>query len=57
MANYMERTNGYMEKMGMEPDEFWNKCAEFSKKNNVDNILTYMYLMIQVPWFAVIIAQ
>lgn len=31
--------------IGMEPDDFWNLCNEFSRKHQMDGILTYMYLM------------
>lgn len=31
--------------IGMEPDAFWGLCAEFSRKHQMDGILTYMYLM------------
>ena len=31
--------------IGMEPDEFWRMCNEFSRKHQMDGILTYMYLM------------
>jgi 2-hydroxy-3-keto-5-methylthiopentenyl-1-phosphate phosphatase len=38
---------GYMEKLGIEAEEFWKICNEFTVKNQVDNILTYMYMMIK----------
>ena len=31
--------------IGMEPDEFWSLCNEFSRKHQMDGTLTYMYLM------------
>lgn len=36
---------GYLPGIGMEPDPFWNLCAEFAKKNQTDSVLTYMYMM------------
>ncbi len=38
---------GYMQRINMPEDEFWGMCAEFTKKHQVDNILSYMYLMIR----------
>ena len=38
---------GYMEKLGIEAEEFWKMCNDFTVKNQVDNILTYMYMMIK----------
>ena len=35
----------FMPGIGVEPDDFWGRCAEFSKKHQMDGILTYMYLM------------
>ncbi len=32
----------------VEPDAFWGRCAEFARENNMDGILTYMYLMKQM---------
>ena len=29
----------------VEPDVFWGRCAEFARENDMDGILTYMYLM------------
>lgn len=31
--------------IGLEPDDFWDRCAEFSRRHQMDGILTYMYLM------------
>ncbi len=31
--------------INVEPDAFWGKCAEFSRRHQMDSILTYMYLM------------
>ena len=35
----------FMPGIGVEPDDFWSLCAEFSRKHQMDGILTYMYLM------------
>ncbi len=34
--------------INVEPDHFWGACREFALKNNMDGILTYMYLMQQM---------
>ena len=31
--------------INVEPDAFWGKCAEFAREQQMDGILTYMYLM------------
>ena len=31
--------------LGMEAGEFWDACGDFAHENEVDSILTYMYLM------------
>lgn len=31
--------------IGVEPDRFWGACRDFAVENNMDGILTYMYLM------------
>ena len=36
---------GFIQGLGMEVDDFWNQCEKFSKENQVDSVLTYMYLM------------
>ena len=36
---------GFIQGLGMEVDDFWNQCGNFSKANDVDGVLTYMYLM------------
>ncbi len=41
MQNY-----SFIPKLGLTPDEFWNKTAEFSKEHGVEKILSYMYIMI-----------
>ena len=38
---------GFIQGLGMEVDDFWNECGKFTKANNVDSNLTYMYLMIK----------
>ena len=39
---------GFIPNLGMEVDEFWNECGKFTQKHQVDNILTYMYMMIKM---------
>ena len=38
---------GFIQALGMEVDEFWNKCGEFGSQNNTDGILAYMYLTVK----------
>ena len=38
---------GFIQGLGMEVNDFWNECGKFSKENNVENILTYLYLMVK----------
>ena len=38
---------GFIQGLGMEVNDFWNECGRFSKSNNVESILTYMYLMVK----------
>ena len=38
---------GFIPDLGMEPDVFWNKCVAAIKKNQMDQILAYMYMMIE----------
>lgn len=38
---------GFIPDLGMEPDVFWNKCVAAMKKNQMDQILAYMYMMIE----------
>lgn len=35
----------FVPNIGLEPSVFWQKCDEFAKENNMDDILAYMYLM------------
>ena len=37
---------GFMDGLGMSADEFWTECTRLTKKNNMDSILSYMYLML-----------
>ena len=36
---------GFIEKLGMTPEEFWKKSNTLAKTKKVDNILAYMYQM------------
>ncbi len=38
---------GFMEGLGMSSDEFWAECTRLTKKNDMDSILSYMYLMLE----------
>ena len=40
-----EMQNSFIRSLGMEPNVFWNEVSDFAKKNNMDHILAYMYLM------------
>jgi len=33
--------------LNMEPEDFWNKCSMMTKKHNMDQILSYMIVMLQ----------
>jgi len=33
--------------IGMEPSVFWNKCNAFMRDKKMDQILAYMYLMLE----------
>ncbi len=37
----------FIPSLGMTPQEFWGKTGEFSRKENVERILSYMYMMIK----------
>lgn len=39
---------GFIQNLGMKVDDFWNECGKFSKKNQCENILSYMYMMIKI---------
>ncbi len=43
MQNYM-----FIPALGMKPDEFWGATGEFSKKSEVERILSYMYMMVKL---------
>ena len=43
MQNYM-----FIPALGMKPDEFWGATGEFSKKTEVERILSYMYMMVKL---------
>lgn len=43
MQNY-----SFIPALGMKPDEFWGATGEFSKKTEVERILSYMYMMIKL---------
>ena len=36
---------GFIQGLGMEIDEFWDKCNKFGEKHEAEGVLTYMYLM------------
>lgn len=38
---------GFIPGIKMEPGEFWQKCNDMMQKNNMDQILAYMYVMCQ----------
>jgi hypothetical protein len=42
MQNY-----DFIPALGMTPAEFWGQTEDFSKKNGVDRVLSYMYMMIK----------
>lgn len=37
----------FISDIGMESDEFWDLCNDTMRKNNMDQILAYMYVMIE----------
>lgn len=43
MQNY-----SFIPALGMKPDDFWGATGEFSKKTEVERILSYMYMMIKL---------
>lgn len=43
MQNY-----SFIPALGMKPEEFWGATGEFSKKSEVERILSYMYMMIKL---------
>lgn len=42
MQNY-----GFMKDLGMDPDDFWKESGVNTRKNQMDRILSYMYLMVK----------
>lgn len=38
----------FISDIGMEPDEFWDLCNNTMYENNMDQILSYMYVMLEV---------
>ena len=36
----------FIEKLGMKKEDFWKEVSEYAKKNKMDNILAYLYCMI-----------
>ena len=43
MQNY-----AFIPALGLKPEEFWGATGEFSKKSEVERILSYMYMMIKL---------
>ena len=43
MQNY-----AFIPALGLKPDEFWGKTGEFSKKTEVERILSYMFMMVKL---------
>lgn len=37
----------FIKRLDMEPEEFWNKASINTKKNTMDKILSYMFIMLQ----------
>jgi len=38
---------GFIQGLNMNIKDFWNKCNDFSKENEAEGVLTYMYMMIK----------
>ncbi|MBR0373806.1 MAG: haloacid dehalogenase-like hydrolase [Mogibacterium sp.] len=38
---------GFMQGLDMTPAEFWSECTKLTRTNNMDSILSYMYLMLE----------
>ena len=38
---------GFMDGLGMTSEEFWAECTRLTKANNMDSILSYMYMMLE----------
>ena len=39
--------HGFLQELGMEPEEFWLKCEDFCRRRRVDRVLGYMRFMIE----------
>lgn len=39
---------GFIQNLGMKIDDFWAECDKFSKENQTENILSYMYMMLKL---------
>lgn len=40
-----EMQDSFIRSLGMEPKQFWKENEDFAKKNNMDKILSYLFLM------------
>ena len=38
---------GFMDGLGVSASDFWKECTALTKANNMDSILSYMYLMLE----------
>ena len=38
----------FIKNLGMTPTEFWGECGKLTKKNEMDKILAYMYVMLKM---------
>lgn len=38
---------GFISSLGVKPEAFWKEVSDFSKKNKMDGILTYLYMMLK----------
>jgi 2-hydroxy-3-keto-5-methylthiopentenyl-1-phosphate phosphatase len=38
---------GFIQNLGMTAEKFWNENSDFAKKHDMDQILSYMYLMVK----------
>ena len=39
--------HGFLQELGMEPEEFWLKCEDFCRRRRVDRVLGYMRFMLE----------
>ena len=37
----------FIPNLKINPEDFWKECAVFAKKNNMDSVLAYMYVMVK----------